>query len=420
MDYKETLTWIHSYKAKGRRPKQARMLALLEKLDNPQQKITALHIVGTNGKGSTVSFLQHILTASGYTAGTFTSPFITRFNERIAINQQPISDKDLCRTAALIRPLVEDEQLLSKWGRPTEFELVTLLMFTYFARIKPVDLALIEAGVGGTRDATNVFTPLAVICPSISYDHQETLGSSLSQIASHKVGVLSESTPLIFGQFQQEARLVFYQRAALFSAPTYELGKDFFYTEKKDSLTFCRDDFCLSDIQLQLLGEHQKSNAALAAMAALLLSKKRKNITAESIKTGLQKATWPGRAELISPHILLDGAHNEEAMQSLTALLEEHFADKKIYILFAGLKRKPIQKMLACLTPYDLIVTSFDFPGAEDLENYSCHFKKVEDWHLWLKMIPEQTNDLYVVTGSLYFISEVRRYLLASTDSHSI
>ena len=414
MNYTETLGWIHSYKANGRRPKQERMLAILEKLNHPQRKFSAVHVVGTNGKGSTVSFLQHILTAAGYKTGSFTSPFIQSFNERIAIDRQPISDRELCRTAQLVRPIIENKQLLSAWGRPTEFELVTLLMFTYFAYINPVDLAVIEAGVGGSHDATNVFTALAVICPSISLDHQDRLGTSLSHIAQHKVGVLAENVPLIFAQLQQEVRQIFYQKAALLKAPTYELGKDFSFAEHSDgSFCFYREPFTLSNIHLQLLGKHQKSNASLAVMAALLLSRKLSGITSAAIKTGLQKAVWPGRTEFIGSHLMLDGAHNEEAIQKLADLLDDMFADKEIHILFAGLQRKPIKQLLSLLCHYDVRVTSFDFPDAQKLEDYPPSYKKVQNWRLWLEKIPKQTDSLYVVTGSLYFISEVRNYLLS-------
>lgn len=190
MTYTETLNWIHSHKANGRRPSIERMRYLLNLLDNPQDKFPAIHIVGTNGKGSTTSFLQHILTESGYKTGTFTSPFITRFNERIAIDSKEISDQDLVKTAQAIKPIVENYDFQNKVGKVTEFELVTVLMFYYFAEINPVDIAVIEAGIGGTYDSTNVFTAKAVICPSISIDHQDTLGDTLTEIASHKAGVL--------------------------------------------------------------------------------------------------------------------------------------------------------------------------------------------------------------------------------------
>ena len=211
MNYIETLNWIHSHKANGRRPSLERMQYLLALLDNPQDKFPAIHVVGTNGKGSTTSFLQHILTASGYKTGTFTSPFITRFNERIAIDSIEIPDQDLVKTVQAIKPLVDSAKFQDKSGKVTEFELVTALMFYYFAVINPIDIAVIEAGIGGTYDSTNVFTAKAVICPSISIDHQETLGNSLAEIAQHKAGVLKTNVPFIFGKMAEPVRHVFYQ-----------------------------------------------------------------------------------------------------------------------------------------------------------------------------------------------------------------
>lgn len=202
MNYIETLNWIHSHKANGRRPSLERMQYLLALLDNPQDKFPAIHVVGTNGKGSTTSFLQHILTASGYKTGTFTSPFITRFNERIAIDSIEIPDQDLVKTVQAIKPLVDSAKFQDKSGKVTEFELVTALMFYYFAVINPIDIAVIEAGIGGTYDSTNVFTAKAVICPSISIDHQETLGNSLAEIAQHKAGVLKQTFPLFLEKWQ--------------------------------------------------------------------------------------------------------------------------------------------------------------------------------------------------------------------------
>ena len=198
MNYIETLNWIHSHKANGRRPSLERMQYLLALLDNPQDKFPAIHVVGTNGKGSTTSFLQHILTASGYKTGTFTSPFITRFNERIAIDSVEIPDQDLVKTVQAIKPIVNSAEFQDKVGKVTEFELVTALMFYYFAVVNPVDIAVIEAGIGGTYDSTNVFTAKAVICPSISIDHQETLGNSLAEIAQHKADILKPNVPFIF------------------------------------------------------------------------------------------------------------------------------------------------------------------------------------------------------------------------------
>ena len=410
--YIETLNWIHSHKANGRRPSLKRMRYLLSLLDNPQDKFPAIHIVGTNGKGSTTSFLQHILTASGYKTGTFTSPFITRFNERIAIDSVDITDQDLIKTVQAIKPFVEDIAFQDKVGKVTEFELVTTLMFYYFAIINPVDIAVIEAGIGGTYDSTNVFTAKSVICPSISFDHQDTLGNSLSEIAQHKSGVLKTNVPFIFGNMLDSVRYVFYQKAKETGSSIYELGKDFSFIENDKTFDIIYHQNTISHIQLKMLGKHQKANASLAAMTALILQKQLTAITPATIKSGLEETVWAGRCELIKPNLMLDGAHNEDSIAKLVDLLKNDFAQQKIHILFAGLNRKPLAQMLEILSVYDLTVTTFDFYQAQALSDYPEQYPKVADYTDWLSRVDDNPEDLFVVTGSLYFISEVRNYLL--------
>ena len=186
MNYTETINFIHSFKGNGRRPKLERMRWLLEQAGNPQMHYPTVHIVGTNGKGSTTSYLQHILSKAGYQVGTFTSPYITRFNERISINGTEIPDKDLIAIVEKAQVFLNDLEHNTYFDRPTEFELVTLLMFLYFD-LKQVDIAIIEAGIGGRLDSTNVLSPELVICTSIGFDHTETLGNSLKELLSIKL-----------------------------------------------------------------------------------------------------------------------------------------------------------------------------------------------------------------------------------------
>ena len=203
MNYTETLNFIHSFKGNGRRPQLERMRWLLKQAGDPQSHYPTVHIVGTNGKGSTTSYLQNILTKSGYQVGTFTSPYITRFNERISINGTEIPDKDLISLVAKAQVILNDLEEHTNFGRPTEFELVTLLMFLYFD-LKQVDMAIIEAGIGGRLDSTNVLSPELAICTSIGFDHTETLGDSLLDIANHKAGVMRENTPILLGRVSAE------------------------------------------------------------------------------------------------------------------------------------------------------------------------------------------------------------------------
>lgn len=410
LSYQETLQAIHSHKANGRRPDFKRFNWILDKLGRPQAGFPSLHIVGTNGKGSTTALLQAIFTTAGYKTGTFTSPFITRFNERIAIDGQPISDHDLVETFDLIKPWLE-EVAKTEFGRLTEFELVTLLAFVYFARIQPVDMAIIEAGIGGRFDATNVINPLATICTSIGYDHTDTLGERLADIAWQKAGAIKPAKPIVLGQVPLEAQTVFENEAKKLGAALYQAGCDFQVKDREDSFNFMSPQGNLENLSLSLMGPHQRDNAALALETALLLQAVFPKLDEEAFRIGLQTATWPGRGELIKPNILLDGAHNPQGIQALIELLEKEFPDCPKHLLFAGLKRKDLAKMLELLAGQDVTVVSFDFPGAADLTDYPDTYVQIPDFRTWLKQA-ERSTDLFVVTGSLYFISQVRHFLL--------
>ena len=244
MNYTETLNFIHSFKGNGRRPQLKRMRWLLKQAGNPQMHYPTVHIVGTNGKGSTTSYLQNILTKSGYQVGTFTSPYITRFNERISINGTEIPDKDLINIVEKARVLLNDLENNTDLGRPTEFELVTLLMFLYFD-LKQVDIAIIEAGIGGQLDSTNVLSPELVICTSISFDHTETLGDSLIDIARHKAGVMRENTPILLGRVSEEVSHLFKQKSQELQAPIANIDREI-QLLSTDNQTLRVIDFCFA------------------------------------------------------------------------------------------------------------------------------------------------------------------------------
>ncbi|WP_165210770.1 bifunctional folylpolyglutamate synthase/dihydrofolate synthase [Streptococcus tangpeifui] len=410
LTYQETLQTIHSHKAYGRRPDFRRLNWLLDKLGRPQAGFPSLHIVGTNGKGSTTALLQAIFSQAGYKTGTFTSPFITRFNERIAVDGQPISDQDLVRTFDLVRPWLE-KLTETEMGTLTEFELVTVLAFLYFERVQPVDIAIIEAGVGGRFDSTNIITPLATICTSIGYDHLDTLGNRLEDIVWHKAGAIKSGRSIILGPVPQKAQIVFENEAKQLQAPLYQAGRDFWIEDTSNGFDFKGPLGSLQHLSLSLLGSHQQYNAALATEASLLLQKHFPKIDEAAIRTGLRSAFWPGRGELIEPNILLDGAHNPQGIQALINLLKTDFPNRSKQLLFAGLKRKNLSGMLTLLEGLELSVTTFAFPEAADLADYPETYSKVADFREWLDKAKD-SDDLFIVTGSLYFISEVRRYLL--------
>ena len=212
MNYQESLDWIHSKLKFGIKPGVERVKWLLNELGNPQDKVKGVHVVGTNGKGSTVNYLQNTFTAAGYEVGTFISPFIMDFRERISINGQMISKEDLTLMVNRVKPFVERLPIETPWEAATEFEIITVLMFLYFGEVHPVDIAFIEAGMGGLHDSTNVFTPLAVICTSIGLDHQAYLGKTHAAIASNKAGVMKAGVPLIYATDREDVAEVFEKR----------------------------------------------------------------------------------------------------------------------------------------------------------------------------------------------------------------
>ena len=413
MNYTETLNFIHSFKGNGRRPQLERMRWLLRQAGEPQSHYPTVHIVGTNGKGSTTSYLQNILTKSGYQVGTFTSPYITRFNERISINGTEIPDKDLISLVAKAQVLLNDLEEHTDFGRPTEFELVTLLMFLYFD-LKQVDMAIIEAGIGGRLDSTNVLSPELAICTSIGFDHTETLGNSLLDIANHKAGVMRENTPILLGRVSAEVEHFFNQKSHDLQAPLAIIDREIQLLPKDNqTIQISYDHWESPNLKLPMLGQHQENNAGLAVTAAHLLAQTFSKITDKSIQEGIEETHWPGRSEWIGNNIYLDGAHNPQGIASLKQVLKDNFANRRVHILFAGLRRKPLADLLEELRDYDITVTSFDFFEALPLDDYPQDFKRAADYRDWLAQAESaNSDDLFVVTGSLYFISAVRNHLI--------
>ena len=390
------------------------MAWMLEELGNPQDNLKAVHIVGTNGKGSTVNALQTIFSQAGYEVGTFTSPYIIDFKERISINGQMISEENLLGLVERVKPVVERLPKETEHENATEFEIITVLMFLYFGQVHPVDIAFIEAGMGGLHDSTNLFSPLAVICPSIGLDHQAVLGNTHAEIATEKAGVLKNGASFIYATDRTDVRDVFKQKANEEGSKTYELGKDFTAEGSSHSFDFIYKEQRLEGIALAMAGQHQVANASLAIMASLLLQKDYPKVTPELIKDALAHASWLGRTEFLMPNLMIDGAHNNESVKVLIDLLRSEYADKDIELLFAAIDTKPIDSMLAQLESVgDLTVTSFEYPNSVKLDKYPVTYKQVSDFQTWIEEHVTANDDkLYVITGSLYFISQVRKWIL--------
>ncbi|MCU9614029.1 bifunctional folylpolyglutamate synthase/dihydrofolate synthase [Caldibacillus lycopersici] len=425
---KEVENWVNNRLKLGIKPGLKRMEWMMERLNHPEHHIKTVHIGGTNGKGSTTTFLRSILQAAGYQVGTFTSPYFEKFNDRICANGVPISDEDLIQIANVILPLAE-ELGNTELGEPTEFEIITAIGFYYFAKVNPVDIALIEVGLGGRLDSTNIIHPLVSVITTIGYDHMHILGNTLAEIAFEKAGIIKSGVPLITGVKNEEALPVILEQAKTKKAPIYALGKQFTVTDlgpdhHGESFSVSTAFMHYENLQLSMLGQHQIENAALAVMAAQILKEFYAFlIDDENIQNGLAKAYWPGRFEVVSnnPVIIMDGAHNKEGMESFVRSLQRHYPNKRGTILFAAMKDKPLDEMIGLLDklPYELVFTEIDYPRAakaEELYQLSrAEMKQARtDWKSVILEKIEQMDkeELLILTGSLYFLSEAKPFLL--------
>jgi dihydrofolate synthase / folylpolyglutamate synthase len=422
--YEQAINWIHARLRLGMKPGLSRMEWMLERLEHPERRIKTIHVGGTNGKGSTVTFLRSILQTAGYRVGTFTSPYFEQFNERISINGQPISDEELVELTKVIKPLA-DELDQTEFGGPTEFEVITAMSIYYFAKMSPVDVVIYEVGLGGRFDSTNVIHPLLSIITSIGLDHTAILGDTYEQIAFEKAGIIKNGVSVITGVKQPEALEVIKKKAQEGKSPLYVLEKDF-STSSRESLqqgerfSFSSIFGQFENLETSMIGSHQVDNAACAVMAAQVLANYYSFIIeGNDVREGLTKAYWPGRLEILSeaPYVLIDGAHNAEGINALASEIKSRFADKKITILFAALKDKKFDKMIATLEDAadSLVFTTFDFPRAASAEELievgnSNNLSIAQDYPDFLheKINEIKTDEILIVTGSLYFLSDAK------------
>ncbi|MEH7442350.1 folylpolyglutamate synthase/dihydrofolate synthase family protein [Bacillus sp. JJ1122] len=423
--YEQAVDWIHTRLRLGIKPGLTRMEWMLERLEHPERRIKTIHVGGTNGKGSTVTFLRSILESAGYMVGTFTSPYFEQFNERISINGQPISDDDLIQLVNVIKPLA-DELDQTELGGPTEFEVITIMSIYYFAKISPVDVVIYEVGLGGRFDSTNVIHPLLSIITSIGLDHTAILGDTYEKIAFEKAGIIKNGVSVITGVKQPGALGVIRSTAAEKKSSIYQLGEQFFTSSKSslkdgEKFTFSSPFSQVEQLETSMIGAHQVDNASLAVMAAQILTNYYSFIIEDShIRNGLKKAYWPGRLEVLSakPFILIDGAHNEEGITALASEVKSRYADKKVSILFAALTDKKLDRMIAILaeTADSLTFTTFDFPRAAKAEELMEAGKAADNMaidndyesYLQQKIKELKGNEILLVTGSLYFLSEAK------------
>lgn len=418
MNYLDSLYWIHERTKFGMKPGVKRMEWMLAELDHPERNIRGIHVGGTNGKGSTVAYLRAGLTDNGYEVGTFTSPFIETFNERISLNGVPISDEDIVTLVQRVKPVSEALEVHTELGPATEFEIITTMMFLYFGEIHPVDFVIIEAGLGVKNDSTNVFKPILSILTSIGLDHTEILGAHHADIARDKGAIIKSQTPVIYAVKNDEALKIIRDFAELQEANAIEFDRDITIVSEDDEFTYRYKDYELETLVLNMIGEHQKRNAALAITALIEMNEAGwVDLDFNNMIDGIEGVSWTGRIEQVKdePLMIIDGAHNNESVDALIETLDRYYHRDKIDVLFSAIEGKPVREMVNRLEQIanHLYVTDFDFPKAlnksQIIDNVEIEEKSlIQDY---VQFIQNYDGDGLLITGSLYFISEVKAKL---------
>lgn len=406
----EIETWLESRIGLNFRSGLERMRQAISLLDHPEENYPIIHVTGTNGKGSTIAFMSQLFVQHEKKVGTFTSPHMVSVHDRICINHEPISDEDFTR---LGRQVQEMERQLRQTHDPLSyFEILTLVALLYFKE-EQVDVALIEVGIGGLLDTTNVVTGDIAVVTSVGLDHQETLGDSIAAIAEQKTGIFKEKKVAVIGPLTEEVRRVCELHAKKLDAVLYEYGRDFSFSKGQ----FFSSDVNIPHLKLSLVGTYQEENATVALQSFLLFMKQQNwQPQVKRIRKALQQTHWAGRLEYFERGIYLDGAHNLPALSRLVEFIRQQ-GQKEIFLLFGALKRKNYQGMLSYLQqelPHvQLFVTTFEDDGAANEQDFTNGLY-IASYQDFIEQFIKNSTDyqLLFVTGSLYFIAEVRAFLL--------
>ena len=419
VEYEKCLAEMFSLRRFGIKLGLDTIRGMLAALGNPESRFHAIHVAGTNGKGSVASSLATILRLSGFRTGLFTSPHLVRFNERIQVDGREISDPDVVSGYQTVKAAYPA-------GRePTFFELNTAMALAEFAR-RRVDWAVVETGMGGRLDATNVIRPAVSIITNISLEHRMYLGGTVAEIAAEKAGIIKEGVPVVTAVRQPSARRVVEDTARRMGSPVYRLGRDFSVrrNRRKGTFSYFGIDTGARGLRTGLAGAFQAANAALAFAACEVLRRAGTGITDEAIYRGLAENRWPGRLEKIAEHplVLLDGAHNLAAARALADYMETELAGRRITLVCGILDDKPYEKIMAhlCRTANRVILTRARIDRAlppETLAPAARRFiAEIETVSAVAKAVARAVatsdpEDVVVVAGSLYVVGEAKAYL---------
>ncbi|CEV49284.1 dihydrofolate synthetase [Streptococcus pneumoniae] len=425
----ENNQWIANYRTDQPHFGLERMVELLALRGNPHLKLKVLHIGGTNGKGSTIAFLKKMLEKLGLRVGVFSSPYLIHYTDQISINGESISEARLEALMADYQSLLEGEVVANLQGT-TEFEIITALAYDYFAS-EQVDVAIMEVGMGGLLDSTNVCQPILTGITTIGLDHVALLGDTLEAIAEQKAGIIKQGMPLVTGRIAPEALTVIDRIAEEKDAPRLAYGTDYQVRHQESVVTGEVFDYTSAvrqgRFQTSLLGLYQIENAgmAIALLDTFCQEDGRELASNDFLGQALEETSWPGRLEIVSrdPLMILDGAHNPHAIKALLVTLQERFADYHKEILFTCIKTKALEDMLdllGAMPDTELTLTHFADSRATDesvlKEAAKSRNLSYQDWHDFLEQNltdkKEEKQTIRIVTGSLYFLSQVRAYLM--------
>jgi len=437
MNYNEAINYIKNTAKFGSKLGLDRTEKILEFLGNPHKNIKTIHIAGTNGKGSTTAMLTKILVEAGHSVGSYISPFIEEFEERIQINNTNIPKGDLADIITEVSEAVNRVVALG-YCNPTEFEIITCAGFLYYFKNK-VDYVVVEVGLGGRLDSTNVINPLLSIITSISLDHVAILGDTLEKIAFEKAGIIKEKTPVILFPQTKKAEHVIEEvaknkNAQLIKVPSDKsIFLDSYEIEVEDKnrlvqnieVKTSKDSY---KIELALLGKHQILNSTVVIYACEKLMEMGVNISKNNIINGLKKVQWPGRLEImnINPMVIIDGAHNIDGICKLTESIEMYFKFNKLVLILGILADKQVKEMIQTIVPkaFKVIAVTPNSDRAElaedlkiEIENCGVYCESIEDYReAYEKALSYcDKDDMLLVSGSLYMIGDMRRIIRQST-----
>ncbi|MGE5627137.1 MAG: bifunctional folylpolyglutamate synthase/dihydrofolate synthase [Solirubrobacterales bacterium] len=424
MNYKEAREYIDNTAKFGSNLGLTRTEKILELIGNPHLGLRCIHIAGTNGKGSTSAMMNSILINSGYRVGMYTSPFLEEFEERIQINNENIPKEDLAEVVTEVSKAVTKVIELG-FDHPTEFEIITCAMFLYF-KLKEVDYAVVEVGLGGRLDSTNVIKPILSIITSISMDHTNILGDTLSVIAYEKAGIIKPGVPVICAMQEKEAQEVIALRCRELNCELIMVGQsaEFIEMEQNLQLVKLKTDKTTYSFKLSLLGKHQLLNCANAVAASEKLMYLGLKISVKNIEDAMGNVRWIGRLEILKkePLVVIDGAHNIEGITLLKESINTYFKFRKIILIIGILKDKQVEDMVSIITPMAervITVTPNSFRAedskelSEIIEKYNNKTEACRDYRDAYNKALEYSDkeDMILVCGSLYMIGDMRKVI---------